>query len=79
MCTGTGHSTVPSMQQLSTYAEDLLSDAKARYKKKLEVIGGNDPLLFGRIGEVVDCLPDVVLDYLSSKLLIVLFASVVTT
>ena len=47
------------MQQLSAYAEDLPSDAKARYREKLEVIGGYDPFLSGRIGELVDRLPDV--------------------
>jgi len=47
------------MQQLSAYAEDLPSDAKAWYREKLEVIGGYDPFLSGRIGELVDCFPDV--------------------
>ena len=47
------------MQQLSAYAEDLPSDAKAWNREKLEVIGGYDPFLSGRIGELVDRLPDV--------------------
>ena len=51
--------TVPIMQRLSTYAENLPNDAKARYREKLEVIDGNDPFLSGRIGELVDRLPDV--------------------
>ena len=46
--------TVPIMQRLSTYAENLPNDAKARYREKLEVIDGNDPFLSGRIGELVD-------------------------
>jgi len=48
------------MQRLSTYAEDLPNDAKVRYREKLEVIGGNDPFLpAGRIGELVERLPEV--------------------
>ena len=47
------------MQQLSAYAEDLPSDTKARYREKLEVIGGYDPFLSGRIGELVNRFPDV--------------------
>jgi len=30
------------MQRLSTYTED----AKARYREKMEVIGGNDPFFY---------------------------------
>jgi len=54
-------SSVVVMQQFSAYAEDLPSDAKARYRKKLEVIGGFDPFLSGRIArcQLVDRLPDV--------------------
>ena len=44
------------MQKLSAYPEDLPRNAKARYREKLEVIGGYDP---GRIGELVDRFPDV--------------------
>jgi len=51
--------TVLTVQQLSTYAEDLPNDAKAQYQEKLVVIGENDPFLFGQIGELFDCLPDV--------------------
>ena len=46
------------MQRLSTYAQNLSSDAKARYGEKLAIIGGNDPFLAGSFGEVVDDLPD---------------------
>ena len=64
------------MQRLSTYAEDLPSDAKARYREKLEVIGGNDPFLSGRIGEVVYRLPDLdALDLVSYLVLQTSFTS----
>jgi len=41
------------MQRLSTYAEGLNSDAKARYDEKLSIIGGNDPFLAGSFGDIV--------------------------
>ena len=47
------------MQRLSTYAEKLTIDAKARYEEKVAIIGGNDRFLSGSIGDIVDCLPDV--------------------
>ena len=47
------------MPRLSTYAENLRSDAKARYEEKLVMIGGKDPFLPGSVGEIVDCFPDV--------------------
>jgi len=51
------------MQRLSAYAQNLWSDAKARYQEKLAVIGGNDPFLAGSqagsFGDVVDDFPDV--------------------
>ena len=46
------------MQRLSDYAESLPSGAKARYEKKLKVIGGIDPFQAGNIGELNDGLPD---------------------
>jgi len=57
VCTGNAMDTVFTVQWLLTYAEDLPNDAKARYREKLEVIGGNDPFLSGQIGKLVDCLP----------------------
>ena len=46
------------MQRLSDYAESLTNDSKARYKEKLNVIGGIDPFQPGNIGELDDRLPD---------------------
>ena len=48
-----------AMQCLSEYAENLPSDAKARYKEKLDVIGGIDPFQPRNFGELDDRLPDV--------------------
>ena len=47
------------MQRLSDYAESLPNDAKARYKEKVNVIGGIDPFQPGNIGELDDRLPDI--------------------
>ena len=47
------------MQHLSDYAESLPNDAKARYKEKVNVIGGIDPFQPGNIGELDDRLPDI--------------------
>ena len=47
------------MRRLSDYAESLPNDAKARYKEKLNVIGGIDPFQPGNIGKLDDRLPDV--------------------
>jgi len=47
------------MQWLSTYAQNLSSDAKACYGEKLAIYGGSDPFLAGSFGNVVDDLPDV--------------------
>ena len=47
------------MPWLSTYAENLHSDAKAYYEEKLAMISGKDTFLPGSVGEIVDCFPDV--------------------
>ena len=47
------------MQRLSEYANNLPSDAKARYVEKLDFIGGIDPFQTANVGELDDHLPDV--------------------
>ena len=42
------------MQRLSDYTESLPNDAKARYKEKLNIIGGIDPFQPGNKGELDD-------------------------
>ena len=38
------------MQRLSQYANNLPSDAKARYEEKLDFIGGIDPFQTSNVG-----------------------------
>ena len=48
------------MQRLSTYAQNLHSDTKARYAEKIAIIDGNDPFLIGTgFGDFIDDFPDV--------------------
>ena len=65
------------MQRLSQYANNLPSDAKARYEEKLDFIGGIDPFQTSNVGELDDHLPDVDASDLVSYL--VLQTSFVTT
>ena len=50
---------IGAMQRLSQYANNLPSDAKARYEEKLDFIGGIDPFQTSNVGELDDHLPDV--------------------
>ena len=46
-------------QNLSSYADDLKSEAKYRYLRKISIIGGVDPFVKLVVGENADCVPPV--------------------
>ncbi len=58
-----------AMERLSPYAEQLASDAKERYKKKISLIGGLDPFL-GPLGECTETVPSVEASDLGSYLVL---------